>query len=82
MKAPTRLERARLVRLLARYTLTDGACIKRQEVAYNKYRTYFEALEAKYPSVDFRAEATQQNLIEAAKRTASRKLFRGAGATF
>jgi hypothetical protein len=82
MKTPTLSEKARLVRLLAGYILTDGAHIKRQEVAYGKYMAYFEALEVRYPHVNFRDADTQASLIAAAKRAASRKVFRGAGATF
>lgn len=82
MKTPTSSEKARIVRLLAGYILTDGAPIKRQEVAYGKYMAYFEALEVKYPHVSFRDAGTEASLIAAAKRVASQKVFRGAGATF
>lgn len=81
-KLPTNTQSAKLVRLLACYVLTDGAPIKKQQRVYDTYMSYLEALEARYPGVNFRSEASQKNLVARAKTIASAKLFRGAGATY
>lgn len=80
--APTSAEKRKLVRLLAKYIEVNEAPIHRQTKAYQEYFTYFEALEHKYPQVDFRSEAPITSLTAAAKRQASTKLFRGAGASW
>lgn len=81
MKTPTKVEKARLVQALASYILSDGARIDRQQRAYARYMSVFETLEAKYPHIAFRSDATTSSLTQAAKTLASRKVFRGPGAT-
>lgn len=81
MTTPTTARKLKLVRLLARYILTDGARIRVQERAYNAYMSYFLTLEKRYPQVAWRSDETQVSLVLAAKRQAAKKLFRGPGMT-
>jgi hypothetical protein len=74
-------DKHKLVRALAAYILTDGARIGSQQRAYDKYMGVFVSLEAKYPRIDFRSEASVQALTRAALRYAGRKLVRGPGST-
>ena len=81
MKTPTAAQKRKLVTLLARYILTDGAHIRVQERAYAAYMAFFEKLEASFPQIAFRSEATQASLVSAARQRAAAKVFRGPGAT-
>lgn len=78
---PSAREVRKLVHLLAAYILTDGARIQVQDRAYRAYRTYFEALEARYPRVGFRMEESQKGLVSRAQALVKAKVFRGPGAT-
>jgi len=78
---PTAAQKRKLVGLLARYILSDGAHIRIQQRAYDAYMRFFEALEAQFPRISFRSEATIASLVAAARRQASAKVFRGPGAT-
>jgi hypothetical protein len=80
-KAMKAADKRKLVDLLTRYVHADGAHIAVQQRAYNRYMSYFEDLERRYPQIAFRSEDTQTSLVEAAKRRAAKKLFRGPGST-
>lgn len=78
----TSSQKRKLVRLLAAYINKDGAHVRVQEKAYSAWMAFLEELETKYPNINFRSEPTMNSLVSAAKKEASKKLFRGAGATF
>lgn len=80
--APSASEKKKLVRLLAAYILVEGAPIQVQSSVYDEYMAYLTRLEAKYPAVSFRSDASVQSLAAQARIQASRKVMRGAGATW
>jgi len=79
---PTAAQKRKLVRLLAAYINKDGATLRAQQKSYSAWMAYFETLEKMYPKVDFRSDKTIASLTYAAKKEATKKLFRGPGATF
>lgn len=77
---PNKSEQKALIDALAHYmSVQDSAPIGVQQKFYDAYSKKLRALEAKYPDIDFRSEASQESLRQAARKHLAEHVVRGPG---